>query len=160
MLSVISTIVQWIIVPCIMLALLVFALIIVAGTQSNSESRTSAWAGFWAGLVMFVIFVVSQLSSINQKDFDFSYLPGFVIVPIVFGIIVGFFFLWIVILMSPTRLVGLLTLALSAISTSALFAYFFIYGVRVEILYSMLAIALGILLHIVLFSATLREIFG
>jgi hypothetical protein len=61
--------------------------------------------------------------------------------------------------MTPTRLVGIITLLLSAISTSALFTYFFIIDLRIWILYLTLGSALGILLHIVFFPASVKEIF-
>ena len=62
--------------------------------------------------------------------------------------------------MIPTRLVGLITLLLAATSTSSLFTYVFINSVRVSVLYWVLGTALGILLHIVLFPASVRDIFS
>ena len=75
----ISNAVQWVVVPCIMLALFVFALI-VANAVEESELKASAWAGFWAGLVVLVIYIVSQLNSIGEPDFQFSTLPGLLFV--------------------------------------------------------------------------------
>lgn len=155
----ISNAVQWVIVPCIMLALFVFALI-VAGSVRESELKASAWAGFWAGLVVFVIYVVSQLNSIREPDFEFSTLPGLLFAPMILGLVVGFIFLWLVRAMIPTRLVGLITLLLATTSTSALFTYVFINSLRVSVLYWVLGTALGILLHIVLFPASVRDIFS
>ncbi len=150
--------VQWMVAPCIMLALFFFATAIV-GAANGKEIKTSAKAGLWAGLIIFVIYVVSQLGVIRNSRFDFYELPGLLLGPIAIGVIVGFLFLWLVRIMLPTRLLGLLTLVLSATSTSALFSYLFINYLRIIVLYSMLGIALGILLHIVLFPATVRDIF-
>ena len=158
MASFISNTVQWVIVPCIMLALLIYSLSI-AGSVKDSELKTSAWAGFWAGLVIFVIYVVSQLNQIREPDFDFSTLPGLLFFPMALGFAIGFVFLWMVKAMVPIRLVGLITLLLSATSTSALFTYAFINSLRVSILYWALGTALGILLHIVLFPKSVRDLF-
>ena len=59
----------------------------------------------------------------------------------------------------PTRLVGLITLMLAGSSTSAIFTYIFIDSLRVSVLYWTLGTALGILLHIVLFPASIAHIF-
>jgi len=157
--STIAVAVQWIVVPLIMLALLIFGRVI-ANSVRDSELRVSAGAGFWAGLVIFVIYVVSQLGAIHTPTFNFFNLPGFLIVPMTFGLVVGFVFLWMVKAMIPTRLVGLITLLLSATSTSSLFSYVFIDSLRVPVLYWTLGLALGILLHIVLFPSSVRDIYN
>ncbi|GIW69250.1 MAG: hypothetical protein KatS3mg100_744 [Candidatus Parcubacteria bacterium] len=156
--EIVAFIVQWVVVPCIMLALLIFAKVIV-GSVHDQQARVSARAGFWAGLIVFVTYVVSQLNAIQTPHFDFFELPGLLIAPIVFGLIVGFLFLWLLRIALPTRLVGFITLLLSATSTSALFSYVFINYLRVTVLYWTLGTALGILLHIVLFPTSVRDLF-
>jgi hypothetical protein len=157
--SAIAVTVQWIIVPIIMLALLVFAWII-AGSVSDSELKVSAWAGFWAGLVLFVVYVVSQLGAIRTPSFNLFNLPGLLLFELIVGLVLGFLFLWMVRVMIPTRLVGLITLLLAFASTSSLFSYVFLNDLRISVLYMTLGGALGILLHIVLFPASVREIFS
>lgn len=49
---------QWVVVPSIMGALFIFA-IRIAGSMKESELKASSWAGFWAGLVIFIIYVIS-----------------------------------------------------------------------------------------------------
>lgn len=159
MASVILTIIQWAVVPCIMLALFVFAMI-VAGSVKQPELKVSAWAGFWAGLVLFVVYVVGQLNKVREPSFDLSTLPGFLIVPMGLGFVIGFVFLWLVRALVPTRVVGLVTMLLAAASTSALFTYVFISSLRVSVLYWVLGLAFGILLHIVIFPASLRDLFS
>jgi len=156
---VISNTVQWIIVPSIILALFIFALI-VARSVTDSEQKASAWAGFWAGLVVFVIYVVSQLNSLHKLDFKFSTLPGLLLAPLLLGFVVGFIFIWLVKAVIPTRVVGFITLLLTASSTSALFTYIFINSLRASVLYGALGTALGILLHIILFPASVRDMFS
>jgi hypothetical protein len=153
----ISTAIQWVILPSIMFALFVFAWII-ASTAKTAELKVSSWAGFWAGLVTFVTYVVSQLRHIEEPNFDYSKLPGFMVLPLGSGLAAGFVFLWLVRQLVPTRLVGLITLMLAASSTSAVFTYIFIHTLRVPVLYCTLGTALGILLHIVLFPSSIEHI--
>lgn len=154
----ISTAVQWVILPLIMCAIFTFAWII-ASSARTAELRVSSWAGFWAGLLSFVIYVVSQLSHIREPDLHYAALPGLQLLPLGWGLTTGFVFLWIVRHAVPTRLVGLITLMLAGSSTSAIFTYIFIDSLRVSVLYWTLGTALGILLHIVLFPASIAHIF-
>jgi hypothetical protein len=154
----IATTVQWVILPLIMGAIFAFAWII-AGSARTAELKVSSWAGFWAGLLSFVIYVVSQLSQIREPNLHYVPLPGMQLLPLGWGLTTGFVFLWIVRHAVPTRLVGLITLMLAGSSTSAIFTYIFIDSLRVSVLYWTLGTALGILLHIVLFPASIAHIF-
>ncbi len=154
----ISTTVQWVILPLIMFAIFAFAWII-ANSARTAELRVSSWAGFWAGLLTFVIYVVSQLSQIREPNLRFAPLPGLQFLPLGWGLTTGFVFLWLVRHAVPTRLVGLITLMLASTSTSAVFTYVFIDSTRVSVLYWTLGTALGILLHIVLFPLSIAHIF-
>jgi hypothetical protein len=155
----IATVVQWVVLPSIMVALFAFAWVIVT-TAKYPELKVSAWAGLFAGLVTFVIYVVSQLRQINDPDFRVATLPGLLWVPLGSGLAAGFAFLWLIRFALPTRLVGILTLMLSASSSAALFSYLFLSALRVTVLYWTLGSALGILLHVVLFPESLQHIFG
>jgi hypothetical protein len=132
---------------------------IIAGSASTAELRVSSWAGFWAGLLSFVIYVVSQLGQIREPNFHYAALPGLQFLPLGWSLTTGFVFLWIVRHAVPTRLVGLITLMLAGSSTSAIFTYIFIDSLRVSVLYWTLGTALGILLHIVLFPTSIAHIF-
>jgi hypothetical protein len=158
MAPIISVSVQWVILPLIMLAIFGFAWVIASKARSP-ELKVSAWAGFWAGLLTFVVYVVSQLGEIRDPTFRFTALPGLLLTPLACGLAAGFVFLGLVRIAEPTRLVGLMTLTLAATSTSALFSYTFIDGARVSVLYWTLGAALGILLHIVLYPASIEHIF-
>jgi hypothetical protein len=153
----ISTTVQWIILPLIMIAIFVFAWII-ASSARTAELRVSSWAGFWAGLLSFVIYVVSQLAQIREPNFRYAVLPGLQLLPLGWGLTAGFVFLWIVRHAVPTRLVGIITLMLAGSSTSAVFTYIFIDSLRVSVLYWTLGTALGILVHIVLLPTSIAYI--
>jgi hypothetical protein len=133
MTPVISTIIEWVILPSIMFALFGFAWLI-ASTARAAELKVSSWAVLWAGLVTFVIYVVSQLGRIREPNLHFAALPGLMFVPLGWGLGTGFAFLWLVRYILPTRLVGLMTLMLAASSTSAMFTYIFIDSLRVSVL--------------------------
>ncbi len=155
--EIISILVLWVIVPGIMLTMLLFAMIIVART-SQDERRASARAGFGAGLVLFVVYEVSQWQTLREPTFTFSYLPQLDLASAGTGFIIGFLFLWGVRLLAPTRVVGLINLILSAASTSAIYNYIFVESLRSTILFLALGIAFGALLHIVLFPSSIRRI--
>jgi len=154
----IATTVQWVILPLIMFAIFTLAWII-ASSARTAELRVSSWAGFWAGLLSFVVYVVSQLDHIREPELRYVALPGLQLLPLGWGLAAGFMFLWVVRHAVPTRLVGLITLMLAGTSTSAIFTYIFIDSLRVSVLYWTLGAALGILLHIVLFPASIVHIF-
>jgi hypothetical protein len=157
MTAIIATTVQWVILPSIMMAVFAFAWVI-AGTARGPELKVSSWAGVGAGLLTFVIYVVSQLSRIHEPELHFSALPGLQLLPIGWGLATGFLFLWMVRYAVPTRLVGIITLMLSVSSTSAMFIYVFLDSMRVEVLYWTLGTALGILLHVVFFPSSVEHV--
>jgi hypothetical protein len=77
--------VQWVILPLIMFAIFAFAWII-ANSARTAELRVSSWAGFWAGLLSFVVYVVSQLSKIHEPRFQYADLPGMQLLPFGWGL--------------------------------------------------------------------------
>jgi len=152
----ISLLVLWVTVPGVMLGLLFYAIGIVSGA-SQSEGKTSAKAGFWAGLVLFVVYVVSQLHAAREPNFRFGSLPQFDLSSMGTGLVGGFLLLWGVRFLAPTRLVGLVTLILAAASSSALFSYVFIESLRSTMVFLTLGTALGALLHVVFFPDSVRK---
>jgi hypothetical protein len=111
-------------------------------------------------LLTFLIYAASQLEQIDDPGFRVATLPGLLVPPLRSGLAAGFTFLWLIRFALPTRLVGILTLMLSASSSAALFSYLFLSELRVSVLYWTLGSALGILLHVVLFPESLRHISG
>jgi len=145
--------IPWTVVPVILLALFVFSLTIVS-QLSEPESKASARAGVWAGLVLFVIFVLSQLRDLREPEFTFASVPDIDTVPLVAGVVAGFIFLRVVRLLLGTRVIGVTTLLLCAGSTSALYSFLFIESLRPTVLYLALGVAFGVLFHIVLFPSS------
>jgi hypothetical protein len=157
MAPIISFAFEWVIIPMIMLAIFSFAWLI-AGKARTPELRISAWAGFWAGLLAFVIYAISELGQIKDPTFRFTSVPGLMLMPLGCGLSAGFVFLGLVKLAEPTRLVGLITLALAGTSASAFFTYIFLESLRVSVLYWTMGASLGILLHIVLNPSSIEHL--
>src|SRR5688572_19352806 len=117
--------VRWVIVPLIMLAILIFAHRISTAMGIHTDKRLSARAGFWAGLLIAVIFVMTMLAAITGPDLRVGEtLPQFGFFPLMLGFLVGFAMLFGVWIALPTRFMGVITTALSAASSIALFSYF------------------------------------
>jgi hypothetical protein len=150
-----SVVVNWGIVPGIILSALSFSIIIVRRTLQDDRG-TSARAGFWAGILLMVVFVVSHWHTVKSPTFSLKSLPSLNLESAGIGVIIGFMFLWTVRFLLPTRMVGLISLILSAASTSGLYAYVFIESLRSTILFLALGIAFGALFHIVLFPRSIR----
>jgi hypothetical protein len=153
--EIISTVVNWGIVPGILLAIFFFSVIIIRRT-SQDERGTSARAGFWAGILLTIVFIISRWRLVRSPRFSLNSLPRLNFESAGIGFIIGFLFLWIVRLFLPTRMVGLISLILSAASTTGLYAYVFVESLRSTILFLALGIAFGALLHIVLFPSSIR----
>jgi len=150
-----TIVVNWTVVPAILLSAFFFSTIIVRRTPQG-ERRTSARAGFWAGILLMIVFVIRQWYRVKSPTFSLNFLPSLNIESIGIGCMIGFLFLWIVRFLLPTRMVGLISLILSAASTSGLYAYIFIESLRGTILFLALGMAFGALLHIALFPNSIR----
>ncbi len=157
MLSLIYALIIWVIVPIVILAIFALALRIVT-TVTDSDHKTSARAGFWAGLLLFVVYVVSQLSTLGNFNFTWNYVPQFQWVIGIAGVCAGFVFLAGIRFVIPTRIIGLVTLLLVWASSSALFSYIFIANIRDIVIGFALGTIIGALIYIVLFPAPFREI--
>lgn len=155
---VLGVIIKWLIVPLILLSLLNMAKRL-ANSAVGEDLKVSAWAGFWAGLVIFVILVISLLSQIYMPTMRIEDLPGIRILPLLIGFFSGFVILLAFHFAAPTRLVGLITLLLSATSSSALFSYIFLAHLHAPILYLTLGLAVGVLVHIVMYPAFGKRVF-
>jgi len=150
-----SLVVNWVIVLAIILSALGFSITIVRRTHQD-ERGTSARAGFWAGFLLTIFFVISQWHTVKTPTFSLKFLPSLNLGSAGIGLIIGFLFLWIVRFLLPTRMVGFISLILSAASTSGLYAYVFMESLRGIILFLALGIAFGALLHIILFPNSIR----
>jgi len=158
MLQFIYGIVLWLIVPCIIFGMLIFSMAVC----SHADEKRSAWAGFFLGLIFFVLYVISKLSSLQGVDFTFNSFPDFNFgswVILIVGAAIGFFLLTAVALVMPTRGIGIVTVLLTAASTCALFSYIFIANIRDTAMFFALGTLCGLLVHIMVNPKTLPRIF-
>ncbi|HYT41376.1 MAG TPA: hypothetical protein VEP90_03425 [Methylomirabilota bacterium] len=158
-LQVIYGFVLWLIVPCIIFGMLIFSMTIAG----HADEKRSAWSGFFLGLIVFVLYVISKLSSLQIVDFTFNSFPDFGFgswVVLLIGALVGFFLLFIVAMLKPTRGIGVITLFLSGASTCVLFSYIFVSGIRDTAMFFALGSLCGLLVHIMFNPETIPQIFG
>lgn len=154
----ISIVVYWIIVPVIILSLFIFASTIAARAP-KPESKTSAKAGLWAGLILFIVYVISQIDSLKEPNFTVIGMAGIKFWPVVYGTIFGFLLLLGVRLLLSTRQVGFIVLILAAASTCSLYSYIFIADIRNTVLALTLGAGLGALFHVVILPTSVKELF-
>jgi hypothetical protein len=150
-------VVHWFVVPLIILLVFLYTLSLLRSTREG-EQRTSARAGFWAGLVLLLIFIVARLDDVSTKTFTNTYKVTPSIVGMVIATGVGFTFFRIVRAFLPTRLIGLMICFLTAFTSIALYSYFFISSAKTLVLTTVLGMTLGSLLHIVLDARTLKSV--
>jgi hypothetical protein len=148
----------WVIVPSILASIFFLGLLIIVRTDDD-YIRVSARAGFLAGLLVFVIYVVARLPAIQIPQFGFGNLPNFTaysLVLLALGGILGFFLLRLLSLLMPTRFIGVVTLILAAASSSALFSYLFDLTIRYVVMYFALGLIFGILIHIMFYPESIE----
>ncbi|MCL6451664.1 MAG: hypothetical protein K6T75_10265 [Acetobacteraceae bacterium] len=156
--TVVWAIFYWFLMPGIILAVFWFSIAIVSRTR-DPELKTSATAGFWAGMVILVIFALSQLNRVRPA-FRLGELADLSPLLVGAGCLASFAFLWGVKHLMPTRLVGLITLVVAATSSVALYGYFFMEGLRGAVVSLAPGAVLGALLHLVFFPGSIRGIYG
>lgn len=148
------SIVHWAVLPGIMGYIFLYNVNIIA-QQTDQHLRTSAIAGFWAGLVLLLVFVFYNLGSISPPTLPMGPIPVPSILSVGGCAVVGFAGFLAVRWLIPTRFVGLLSCVLTATSTIALYSYLFIAAYKVFIIVAVLGVTLGALLNIVLFPRIL-----
>jgi hypothetical protein len=157
--GIISIIVLWIIVPIILLGIIVLAGWIVKRT-AEGEHRLSVKAGYWAGLIGFVAFVVYEKQSFHLPEISKAVAIELSLIYFGLAVCFGLFLLHILKLFIPTRLAGFVVLLLVFSGASSLFSYFFVQSVNDVLLSCALGVSLGVLLHVIVFPKNVHDIFG
>lgn len=158
-LKVIAVILFWVFVPGIMLGVVILGKRLSSKVE-NSEMKTSARAGWWAGLILFVFFFIYQIprfrlpTSLVEPSIELSYIGALC------GAFVGFIILFALRALIESRAIGLITMLLSFSGTSALYSYFFIRMHNNILMSSSLGVAFGALLYVVLFPKKMHELLG
>ncbi|MBI3978411.1 MAG: hypothetical protein HY331_09530 [Chloroflexi bacterium] len=157
--TVVSAVIYWGVLPTILIGLFFFSTTICSRVP-DGEPKTSANAGFWAGLVLFVIFAVAQLPYVQEPQFRPGTRLSLDWGPTFLGVVLGFGLMWVMRYVVPTRFVGVLVLLLTAASPSALYGFVFIESLRRLVLFVSLGLAFGTLLHLVIFPGAAKEIWA
>lgn len=153
--NIILAFLAWSTVPIILISLFCFDIVIIK-KEKDSDKKRSAIAGILAGLVVFAVFVVNRLQYGIVLRLDFPSTGLLELLPLGFGVIVGFLFISFMRKLANKAL-GIITMSISATSTIALFIFLFSTDLQLHVLNAVLGYALGILLYIVLFSAKSKD---
>jgi len=157
--DVLTFILLWLIVPSIMAGLVLMGRSIVKRTVEG-ENKVTARAGWWAGLVLFVIYLIYKMPSFQVPEIIINRTLELNLRGVIFGTLVGFVLLWILKICISTRVVGFIILFLVFSGTSFLYSYFFIRTFNDILLSSTLGIAFGVLLHIIVMPKSIQDIFA
>jgi hypothetical protein len=155
---VISIAIHWVIVPGILVIILLYAFNLPQRV-TDQQIKVSGNAGIFAGLIVFVIFVVSQqkqglVFSSDIPSYNFTLLA---IVVTVVAAVCGFVIAWIVDAIKRYRALGFLVLFIVASTTIAMYGYVFIKDVRSVVVFMSLGVMLGALVHIIWFPEAMNK---
>lgn len=155
----IMAVIEWAVVPLVLAGILLYTIIFIPDDQAIPRVKTSAQAGKWAGLIVFVIYVISRRSqtmafSLQPADYDFVFWPTAAAVAAGFAVSAVFD------LIRSTRFLGLLVLALVSATSISLYSYLFIRLVRNSLVFVLLGFVLGVLLYEVFFPDGMPEAWG
>ena len=156
--DVLTFILLWLIIPSIMAGLVLMGRSIVKRAVEG-ENKVTARAGWWAGLVLFVIYFIYKMPSFQVPEIIIDRTLELNLRGVIFGTLVGFVLLWILKIFISTRVVGFIILFLVFSGTSFLYSYFFIRTFNDILLSSTLGIAFGVLLHIIVMPKSIQDIF-
>ena len=157
--DVLTFILLWLIIPSIMAGLVLMGRSIVKRAVEG-ENKVTARAGWWAGLVLFVIYFIYKMPSFQVPEIIIDRTLELNLRGVILGTLVGFVLLWILKICISTRVVGFIILFLVFSGTSFLYSYFFIRTFNDILLSSTLGIAFGVLLHIIVMPKSIQDIFA
>lgn len=144
--------IQWILVPGIMVLILLYGLFL-PHTALNTKAKTSGNAGILAGMILFVLFIISQ------QTHPIEFAPEVITVELqlssllllIAGICVGFFVRLLLELIIGTRLLGAVVSIIIAATTIGLYSFFFIKAIRISIMFESLGMLLGAFIYKMIF---------
>ncbi len=146
----VMAVIEWAVVPLVLAAILIYSLFFIPEERAHPRVKTSAQAGKWAGLVVFVIYVIS----LRNRAAAFSFEPPnyqFVLWPTVFAGFAGFAASGLFDLIRSTRFIGFLVLALVSAASISIYSYLFVRAARNDLVFILLGFVLGALLFEILF---------
>jgi hypothetical protein len=157
--KVVVVLVVWVLVPIILFGLFWLSRSIVEKAKSG-ENKLSTRAGFWAGLILFVIFLIYELPKIKFPDFISITSINFNLFLLIISIMAGYMFLYLLKILIPTRMAGFAVLTFVFCSLSSLFSYFCIQSINDYIMSISLGFAFGALVHIIVSPQMINNIFS
>ena len=146
--------VAWGLIPLIMGGLVVVARSLVARAE-GAERVTAARAGWWAGLLLFVLYFVHSLPAFRPPDPLSVGTFSLGLWPILLGAVLGFGLLWGLSFLSAARVGGLVVLLLTVAGLGSLHTYIFLEDRGEWLVAGVLGGALGALLHLIVFPGHL-----
>ncbi|HDL15005.1 MAG TPA: hypothetical protein ENH28_02435 [Euryarchaeota archaeon] len=156
--NVLTFIVLWLVVPAIMAGLVLMGRSI-ANKVPEGENKIAARAGWWAGLVLFVIYFIYKMPSFRVPEITVYRTLELNLWGVILGILVGFVLLWILRKWVYTKVIGFVILLLVFSGTSLFYSYFFIRTFNEIVLSSTLGIAFGVLVHIIVMPKSIQGLF-
>jgi|SRR5215469_7619008 len=148
--SLIYHIVVYFMAPGVMLIMLVAG--VVLALKVPQRFRVPAVAGLCAGLVCFLIYVVSSSKGFQAPTDTVTTLPGFHWLPTILGLALGFGVLRLLETLGlNSGLFGLFILILVVSSSVAVYSYFYPSPLRDFTILFALSSSVGMLFHIMLF---------
>jgi len=144
--------IQWLLVPSALLLILVDGLFLPRRSL-GSASKVSGKAGVLAGLMIFLLFVISQqsISIPFSSEVLKIELGSQTVLFLTAGFCVGFLVRFSLARVMETRLLGLLTLVTVSAPTIALYVFFYKKETRVPVMFVSLAVLLGAFIHRMIF---------
>jgi hypothetical protein len=146
--------IAWVLIPLIMGGLVVVARSLVSRAEGE-ERRTAARAGWWSGLLLFLIYFIHSLPDFGPPDPTAAGTITLGLWPILLGAGMGFALLWGLSFLSAARVGGLVVLLLTAAGLGSLHTYLFLEDRGGWLVAGMLGGSLGALLHLIIFPGSL-----
>jgi len=146
-----ASIVHWVVVPAILIIIFVFA-VSLPYTAGKTKDSSAGTAGIFAGLIIFLIFLVtrdSQVSEFSSEIPEYS-LSFFSVIIIAAGLILGFGTITIINEIRKLSSLAFLVMILVAATLITGYSYFVYVGLRSIVVYISLGGMLGGLLRIMI----------
>ena len=155
--AILTFIVYWIVIPVILGGLFYVGISIVKNIAQD-ENKISAQAGFWAGLILFIVYFIYLIPLFKPPNFSKITTLEINIVGVIIGCILGIVFLFIIKYSLPKRIVGFVVMFLTMSSSAALYSYIFIQTFNKFMVSSTLGFAFGSLLHMIIWPNSIYSI--
>jgi len=143
-------VIEWGIVPAILMGVLAHFLLYNPGKDAPVSIQRSSFAGKYAGLLTFAIFVLSR----KNKPLFFSLdMPVYEFDILVLGgaVLGGALLSWIFKLVKNKIFIGAFHLAAIALACTGIYAYLFMHELRGHLVFVSMGIMLGIFLFMIFY---------